>query len=146
MINPENICHLVGVVQAFPRYGDNWTRYNRFQRGQVRFWLGVSRELAGDGFDLLLCAIEPKDLAEIRHYETELRSGRTVHLEASAHVIKPIEMPDEDAPGVIFVAECCGFDGGKALPVHHKHRVHAHGKMAAAADDSGQLLPLEGNP
>ena len=39
------------------------------------------------GFDLLLCAIEPKDLTEIVNYERELRTGRTVHLEAAAHVL-----------------------------------------------------------
>jgi hypothetical protein len=136
----SNSCHLEGVVQAYSLYGDNWTRYNRHQRGQVRFWLGVSRELAGDGLDVLLCAIEPKDADELRHYQEEIRGGRTLQLQAHAKAIQQTDMPGESMPGVIFVAESCGFDGREAHPVHHKHK--PIGKMAAAGDDSGAELPL----
>ena len=77
MINPENMCHLVGCVQ-----GEIWTRWRKPSegqlRGQVRFWMRVSREIAGDGTDCLLCAIEPHDAAELKRYESELRDGRTV--------------------------------------------------------------------
>jgi hypothetical protein len=45
---------------------------------------------------------------------------------------------------VIFVAECCGFDGRGAQLVHDARRHAARGKMAAAGDDTGSLLPMEG--
>ena len=136
-MNAANICHLEGTVQSFPLYGDNWTRYNRHQRGQVRFWLGVSRELAGDGLDMLLCAIEPRSAEELRHYDGELRGGRTVQLAAVARALHQHETPGESTPGVIFVAESCGFDGSSARAVHQGWRP-ARGKMAAAGDE----LPL----
>jgi hypothetical protein len=138
-VNPANHCRLEGVVQSFPLYGDNWTRYNRHQRGQVRFWLGVTRELAGEGLDLLLCAIEPNTAEELRHYQDEIRGGRTVLLEAHAKAVQPAEIPGESTPGVVFVAESCGFGGHPAQPVHHK--LKPSGKMAAAGDDSE--LPLQ---
>lgn len=137
-MNPDNFCNLTGCVQDEP-----WTRWRAprqgVPRGQIRFWLQVSRELAGDGCDRLLCAIEPKDEAEFRRYEQELRSGRTVHLVAQAC---STDTPTEGQPGVIFVAESCGFDGQETQHVHHKHR--QTGKMAAAGDDSGAELPLGG--
>lgn len=138
----DNYCHLAGVVREFPLYGANWTRYNRNARGQVRFWLGVARDLAGQGMDLLLCAIEPRDASELLHYERELQGGRQVQLTAAARAVHDGDIPGESTPSVIFVAESCGFDGREALPVHQKHKVA--GKMAAAADDSGAELPLGG--
>lgn len=134
----ENICRLSGSVQADPLAGANWTRYNRNQRGQVRFWLAVSRDLAGQGLDVLLCAIEPATVEELERYQAEIKPGRTVEL--AAHARATFQRPNEDHPGVIFVAESCGFGGGAVLEVHHKQR---QGKMAAAADDSGAELPLE---
>lgn len=139
MITTGNICHLEGVVQ-----GENWTRWKPNERGQVRFWLGVSRDLAGEGLDVLLCAIEPKTVEEVTLYERELRAGRTVQVQAAARSLAAIlARPQEDYPVVIFVAESCGFDGGKTHGVHDRKHVRPTGKMAAAGDDSGAELPLE---
>lgn len=135
-MNPANRCHLEGVIQ-----GEAWTRWRApkqgVPRGQVRFWLRVSRLVAGDGGDCLLCAIEPHDEFEVRRYEGELRDGRAVSIEA--HAQRTCGTLFEDAPGVIFVAEACAFDGATATDVPAR-RHHAHGKMAAAGDE----LPLEG--
>lgn len=136
-MNPANTCRLEGTVQ-----GDSWTRWRAKPslRGQVRFWLGVPRELAGEGPDQLLCAIEPKNEEELRRYQAEIRAGRTVQLQAVARAI--LALAHEDHPCVIFVAEYCGFDGQVVGEVHQVHRKHAQGKMAAAGDDSGAELPL----
>jgi hypothetical protein len=83
-MNTQNMCHLEGVIQGYGHQDVNWTRYNRHQRGQVRFWLGIPRELAGDGLDVVLCAIEPHTVEELLQYQAELRAGRTVQLAAAA--------------------------------------------------------------
>lgn len=138
-MNPANTCRLEGTVQ-----GDNWTRWKARpdMRGQVRFWLGVSQAFAGEGLDVLLCAIEPRNEEELRRYQAEIRRGRSVQLQAVARAVLPIA--NEDHPCVIFVAEYCGFDGQAATgaAAHQVHRKHAQGKMAAAGDDSGAELPL----
>lgn len=137
-----NFVHLEGTLQ-----GNCWTRWKSRERGQVRFWLGVSRHLAGDGLDLLLCAIEPKSAEEVWRLQTELREGRSCSLQASVHSLVDADRPlahQETAPGVIFVAETCGMDGRAEHSAHRVgiHRRHAHGKLAAAGDDAE--LPLEG--
>lgn len=141
-MNADNMCHLQGWVQNYPLYGPCWTRYNRHQRGQVRFWLGMTRELAGDGLDVVLCAIEPRTAEELVHYQEELRAGRSVQITATAHSLVD-QVPGESTPGVIFVAESCGFDGRPVAGVHHVPK-KATGKMAAANDPSE--LPLEVRP
>lgn len=139
MTNPANLCQLQGVV-----HGECWTRWRSprqgVARGQVRFWLSVARELAGEGVDLLLCAIEPKDELELKHYEAEIAGGRTVHLVARATAMA--DTPAEERPCVVFVAESCGFGGAPAVDVHARPKFRAHGKVAAAGDDVE--LALEG--
>lgn len=137
-MNLANHCELEGTI-----HGDCWTRWKSRERGQVRFWLAISRELAGDGFDLVLCAIEPSTADEVYRLERELLNGRTVKLEAQARTTHAHAV--EESPGVIFVAECAGLDGrapGDAHRLGVQRRPHAHGKMAAAGDV--ELLPLEG--
>jgi len=142
----NNLCHLEGTVQAYSMYGDNWTRWRSprqgIARGQVRFWLALSRELAGDGLDVVLCAIEPCDEIEVKRYQEEIRGGRTVRLEARACSMADPEHPGESSPGVVFVAESCGFDGAKPHDVHSRKHLRPQGKLAAAADDSVGELPL----
>lgn len=143
-MNSANRCHLSGVV-----LGESWTRWRApkqgVPRGQVRFWLGVRR--SGDpldGLDPFLCAIEPHDELELKRYESELSDGRTVTIEARAVAPGVLPKLDENHAAVIFVAECCAFDGAALADVHAtSRRHHAHGKMAAAADDAAEL-PLEG--
>jgi hypothetical protein len=106
----------------------------------VRFWLAVSRAQAGDGYDVLLCCVEPKDAGEIDRLERELRAGRSVHLVCQARRIAIGKNPlcEEDTMAIIFVAETCGLDGTPPIDAHklgsHPRRHHAHGKMAAAND------------
>jgi len=135
-MNPHNRVELVGTVHADVHNGASWTRWKPGGRGQVRFWLAVSRDLLGDGYDLLLCAIEPQTAQEVDRLEREIRAGRTVHLVAQAR--QPIvsgKMLQEDSTCVIFVAETCGFDGHEPVNAH-KVGIHKrpHGKMAAAND------------
>lgn len=138
-MNPENLIQLTGSVQ-----GDTWTRWKPGpgMRGQVRFRLAVSRELAGEGYDLFVCAIEPRSAAELPALERELRAGRQVKLSATARAVAAA--PGHEEPCVIFVAEECGFDGQEARNVHALHRrPQVRGKLAAAGDVA-ELLPLEG--
>jgi hypothetical protein len=149
LMNPANSVQLQGIVQEDSRDGmSNWTRYRQNGHAQVRFWLAVSRDTAGDGWDVLLCAIEPRSGEELLRLERELTRGRTVKLCAIARSLQPSDNPHEDNPGVIFIAEECGLDGKEASSAHRvgcaarKH--HAHGKMAAAGDvEQEELLPLE---
>lgn len=145
-MNPENMVHLEGTVQPDVRNGANWTRYRVNGHAQVRFWLAVSRPLMGEGWDVFLCAIEPRNGDELLRLEREITERRTVKLTAVALSLSKQDHPDEDNPGVIFVAEECGLDGNEP---HSAHRVgcaprkhHATGKMAAAGDVAE--LPLEG--
>lgn len=140
-MNAQNMCHLEGVVQEFPFYGANWSRCNPRGRYQVRFWLGVSRELAGDGLDLFLCAIEPRTQEELTHYTTEIRGRRAVSLNGTARDLQNAEVPGESSALVIFVAESCAFDGQEMHQVHERKPAR-QGKMAAAGDDSGDELKL----
>lgn len=138
-MNPANCCKLEGVV-----HGECWTRYRAVvgaQRGQVRFWLAVSRDLAGSGLDYLLCALELGSIEDLRRYEVEIRDGRHVQLEAQARALD--EQPQERNPAVLFVAESCTFCVGAIAAGQRPHRVAAHGKLAAAHDDSDAELPLE---
>lgn len=144
-MNHVNFVHLEGTL-----HGPCWTRWKCRGRGQVRFWLAVSRELAGDGYDLVLCAIEPKTGAEVFHLERELRDGRTCALQAHVRSLVDKDRPlqhQEDRSVVIFVAESCGLDGQSEANSHRlgapQRRRRLQGKMAAANDDSGYELPLE---
>lgn len=126
---------LEGTIFSDRHSGSCWTRWTPGGRGKVFFWLAVSRDLAGDGFDLLLCAVEPKTAPEIRVLEAELRAGRTVHLNAFARQLA--KDPTEQSSSVIFIAETCGLDGAAAVDVHRVGNMRkkcAHGKMAAAGD------------
>lgn len=139
-MNPDNVIHLDGTVQ-----GDAWTRWPVKRPGQVRFWLAVSRELAGEGMDVFLCAVAPRSAEELYALEREIRAGRRVRINAEARRTSGALFEDE--PGVIFIAEECGFDGAEARNAHTLHRRHAaHGKCAAAGDVDGAAaeLPLLG--
>lgn len=148
-MNPANLIDLEGTIVSDPREGACWTRWKAGGRGQARFWLAVSRDLAGEGFDAFLCAIEPKTADEVRRLEHELRVGRTVHLHATARSLMRKDVYDENSPSVIFVAEECSLDG---QAVRNAHRIgygprkhHEHGKMAAAGEavQQDELLPVE---
>lgn len=144
----ENAIHLEGTL-----HGPCWTRWKTKERGQVRFWLAVSREVAGEGFDLFLVAIEPRTGDEIRRLESELTEGRTcsvsAHAKSLVHGDRAL-MAQEGTPGVIFVAEECGLDGAATRNAHQlgalPRRHAAHGKMAAAGDVESAELQLEGQP
>lgn len=139
-MNPCNQVELVGTVHVHERMkGPSWTRWKPGPgaRGQVRFWLAVSREFLGEGYDLLLCAIEPKTAGEVDRLEAEIRAGRTVHLSAQARQLSVYGKEiDENSVCVVFVAETCGFDGREEIGAHNVgiRRRRAHGKMAAAND------------
>lgn len=134
-MNPDNVIHLDGAVR-----GDCWTRWPVKKRGQVRFWLAVSREFAGEGNDVFLCAIQPKSPEEVFTLEREIRDGRRVRINAEAHQVGDAI---EDRPGVIFIAEECGLDGGEPKNAHTLHRrLQAHGKCAAAGDVEGGTAEL----
>lgn len=136
-MNPDNVIHLDGSVQ-----GDCWTRWPVRKPGQVRFWLAVSRDLAGEGNDVFLCAIQPKTAEEVFALEREIRAGRRVRINATAHTVGDAT---EEHPGVIFIADECGFDGGEPKNAHTVHKRHAaHGKCAAAGDTDAAELPLGG--
>lgn len=147
-MSSANTVQLEGTIQPDVRNGANWSRYRVNGHAQIRFWLAVSRDLMGEGWDVLLCAIEPRNGDELLRLERELTERRTVRLTAVARSLTPQDNPHEESPGVIFVAEECGLDGNEA---HSAHRVgcsprkhHAHGKMAAAGDvENEELLPLE---
>ena len=128
-MNLDNFTHLDGTVR-----GECWTRWPVGKPGQVRFWLAVSRGFAGEGVDLFLCAVQPKSVTEITALERELRDGRHVRLHAEARQVG--DAGCEDRPGVVFVAEECGFDGGDPRNAHTIHK-RAHGKCAAAGDVDG---------
>lgn len=140
-MNLENQIHLVGHV-----VGSTWTRWHSTGgRGQVRFWLGVSRELAGEGQDIFLCAIEPKTAPEIAGLEKELRQGRQVALEARAKslVSEQASLHSQEASlGVIFISEQVGLDGHVLDSAHKVGTPSRHqrvtGKMAAAGDVESQ--------
>jgi hypothetical protein len=141
-MHTENICHLRGVVQPDAQGEACWTRWTPRQRGQVRFWLAVPRMLAGDGQDLLLCAIEPLSADELQRYQDEIRAGRSVELTACARAMAGNARLSEDHAGVIFVAESCAFGGAPMADVHRRRAV---GKMAAAGDGQAALLPIGGD-
>jgi hypothetical protein len=98
----------------------------------------VSRECAGDGFDVLHCAIEPKSGPELLRLERELRPGRRVRISASARSLINVEARlDAQAPAVIFIAEECGLDGDTPRCAHNvgvPRRERPTGKAAAAHD------------
>lgn len=134
----ENAITLEGTL-----HGHAWSRWKTREQGQVRFWLAVSREHAGDGYDLFLVAIEPKNGPEVLRLEHELTDGRKCLVHAHARSLVKAAgalLHQEDSPGVIFVAEEHGLDGAAlssarsvgSIPRRH----HAHGKMAAAGDAS----------
>ena len=144
-----NRVELEGTVHGAP-----WLSYGRGQQGRVNFWLAVSRELAGEGFELLKCAIEPRCGEELLRLDRELRDGRMVHIVARARSQVDVDaaLPAQ-TPGVIFVADECGLDGEAPRSAHRvglPRPVRAHGKMAAAGDvepstaAEGELLRLEG--
>lgn len=143
-MNAANCVHLEGTVHESP-----WTSYGRGERGRVNFWLAVSRELAGDGFELLRCAIEPKTGEELLRIERELRAGRTVRLVAFARSLVDPELPLlQQEPRVIFVAEECGLDNDTLRSAHRiglPRRHHERGQMAAAHDveEQPELLRME---
>lgn len=139
-MNEANIVHLEGSVAFVPGYEHNWTRWKPKGRGQVRFWLSVSREFAGDGFDIFLCAIEPRADEELKRYEQELRAGRMVKITASARAVSLVTR--EADTSVIFVAEECGFDGAAPAAAHRPRHVQVKGKLAAAGDMEGAELEL----
>ena len=127
-MNPDNVIHLDGIVT-----GDSWTRWPIKRPGQVRFWLSVARALAGEGRDLLLCAVQPKLAEEVYLLERGLSDGRRVRINAEAR--QACDQVSEDRAGVIFIAEECGLDGGTPHNVHTLHRrPAAQGKCAAAGD------------
>lgn len=142
-MNAANLVHLDGTV-----HGDCWTRW-KARAGQVRFWLEVSRDLAGDGCDLFLVAIAPESADEVWRLQREIRDGRSCSVAAAAKSLVKLDAPlqhQENQPGVIFVAESCGLDGAQERNAHQVgalHRPRAHGKMAAANDDTGLELGLE---
>lgn len=131
MAELHNLCRLSGTV-----HGETWTRWRApragLARGQVRFWLRVPRELAGEGAELLLCAVEPRDEQEVTNDERELAPGRSVELTAAARAAAAGDPDAHGAAAVIFVAELCGFAGAPLAPVHTRPRV---GKLAAAGDE-----------
>lgn len=146
-MNETNRVELEGTV-----HGDTWTSAGGSdQRGRVNFWLAVSRQLAGDGFELLQCGIEPRSGDELLRLDRELREGRTVHLVAVARSLVDVDLPLRgQEPRVVFIAQECGLDGEEARSAHRvglPRRHHAHGKAAAAGDldlaEREELLPLE---
>ncbi len=145
-MNPANTVTLEGTIRDDVRNGPNWSRYRVNGHAQVRFWLAVSRDLAGEGWDTLLCAIEPRTGDEVLRLQRELTTGRTVKICAIARSLTDPDLPDESHPGVIFIADECELDGNDARSAHRlgcaARRHHAHGKMAAAGDVE-ELLPLE---
>lgn len=138
-MNPDNHCRLRGTV-----VGDCWSRWPVRARGRVYFWLAVSRSLAGDGTNRLLCAIEPNAADEVYRLEREIHDGRSITIDAAACQAR--DEVSESMPGVVFVAECCGLDGAPTRSAHNvgiaPRRNHAHGKAAAAGDDQSELLPI----
>lgn len=133
-MNPDNVIHLDGAVR-----GDCWTRWPVKKPGQVRFWLAVSRALAGEGNDVFLCAIQPKSAEEVLALQKEIRDGRRVRINGEAHAVG--EQIEERA-GVIFIAEACGLDGAEVRNAHTLHK-RAHGKCAAAGDaDAAEATEL----
>lgn len=140
-MNTDNVVELHGTVHADPISGSAWTRWKPGGRGQVRFWLAVSRTLAGEGYDVLLCCVEPKEAKEVDRLAIELRAGRSVHLVCQARRIPQGRHPncEEDTMTIVFVAETCGLDGTPPIDAHKvgfhpPRRKCAHGKMAAAGD------------
>lgn len=136
-MNTANICHLSGTVQ-----GECWTcwRPGANARGQVRFNLAVSKEIPGDGFDVFLCAVEPADAGELRQLENELAPGRKVAISARAQITQSTPSTPNS---VLFVAKACDFDGGvPASLTPAPRRPHAHGKLAAAADEEPALFSM----
>lgn len=129
----ENRVELEGSVHGVP-----WTSYGRGQQGRVNFWLAVSRALAGDGFDVFHCGIEPKTGDEILRLERELRAGRTVRIAAVARSLVDVEARLEaQMPGVIFIATELGLDGEELRSAHRigvPRRERPVGKAAAAHD------------
>lgn len=145
-----NRVELEGTVHGAP-----WLSYGHGQQGRVNFWLAVSRELAGEGFELLQCAVEPRCGEELLRLDRELRDGRAVRIVARARSIVNLDAGLlSQTPGVIFVADECGLDGEAPRSAHRvglARPQRAQGKMAAAGDierpdgaGDATLLPLEG--
>ena len=133
-MNAENRVEFDGSVHGTGA----WLTYGRGQQGRVNFWLAVSRECAGDGFDVLHCAVEPKSGPELLRLERELRPGRRVRIAAVARsLVNPEARLDAQPPGVIFIAEECGLDGEELRSAHRigaPRRERPAGKAAAAHD------------
>lgn len=138
-MNRANQVELEGTVHGVP-----WLSYGRGQRGRVNFWLAVSRDLAGEGFDLLQCAVEPRCGQEVLRLDREIRDGRVVRLRAQARSGIDLDLGLEaQKPVVVFVAEECALDQEELRSAHRlglPRRIHARGKAAAAGDL--ELLPL----
>lgn len=138
-MNPENVVKLRGSVVPDPKEGDSWTRWKSRTHGQVRFWLSVSRGAAGDGTNVLLCAVEIHDPADLPRLQEALKAFATVELDCEASQIgNPYE---EDRQRVLFVArpENCRIEG-HAVQTSSVRRQHAKGKAAAAGDDTNASL------
>ena len=151
-MHATNRVELEGTVHGAP-----WLSYGRGQQGRVNFWLAVSRELAGEGFELLLCAVEPKCGEELLRLDRELRDGRAVRIVARARSTVNVDAAlQAQVPGVIFIADECGLDGEAPRSAHRvgvARPARAQGKRAAAGDversavpGEGELLHLEGAP
>ena len=140
-MNRANHVELEGTVQGVP-----WLSYGRGQRGRVNFWLAVSRDLAGEGADLLQCAVEPRCGQEVLRLDREMRDGRRIRLVAQARSGIDLDQALEpQKPVVVFVAEECAFEDEELRSAHRvglPRRVSVRGKVAAAGDVD--LLPLEG--
>jgi hypothetical protein len=140
---PANHAPLSGEL-----FRDAWTRCSPGGRMQIRLWLLAPSHDLARGRDLFLCAIFPSANEELALLERELVTGKHVELETRLQSSSlPGTVPDEAAPGVIFVVEKY-FIGGLPLEAHPAHRrSHVTGKLAAAGDHSLEPdeLPL-GDP
>lgn len=138
-MNPDNLVTLAGSVYDAP-----WTSYGRQAQGCVNFWLAVSREEAGAGFDLVQCCVQHKTADEIGRLMAELKAGRTLRVSAAVRSqVRTDAALLAQVPAVVFVVSEIGLDGQAPRNAHNvgrPHRTH-HGKAAAAND--GDLLLLE---
>ena len=134
----DNLVQLAGSLHDAP-----WTSYGRAAQGCVNFWLAVSREQAGDGFDLVRCCVEHKTADEIGRLMAELKAGRTVRVSAAVRSqVRSDASLLAQAPAVVFVVSELGLDGQAPRNAHNVGRPPRHHGKAAAAND-GDLLQLE---
>jgi hypothetical protein len=138
-VTSENQVHFAGTV-----HDAAWTSYGRGLQGCVNFWLAISRELAGDGFDLVQCAIEHKTGEEIDRLKMELHAGRTVHVVGSVRSrVRADASLLAQKPEAVFIASEVGLDGEAPRCAHNLGKPRrVMGKMAAAHDDSGAEFVL----